>query len=448
MKLSNLLFNSLKESPKEAKIISHQLMLRSSMIRQHTSGIYTWLPLGFKVLKNIENIIRNNQDEIGCNEMLMSTIQSSELWKKSGRYADYGKEMLRITDRHDNDLLYGPTNEEVITDLFSDYVNSYKGLPKYLYHIQWKFRDEIRPRFGVMRGREFLMKDAYSFDLTEEAAFETYKKFFRSYLKTFLDLGLQPIPVKAATGDIGGDLSHEFQILANTGESELAYDSKLVDSNLYEKSYEEITAMYSASDEMIDKSKSDVIIGRGIEVGHIFHFGQKYSLPMRANITDKEGKNISVFMGSYGVGLSRLVGAVIEANHEQKGMIWPKEITPWDLNLINLKSGDDDCDRICTDLYSVMNNNALKILYDDTRERAGAKLARADLIGLPYQIMIGPKGIKDQLYDLKCRKSGDISRLSYNELLNFVHIEFYIVEMHLRNLLVMANCGLTFPYLI
>ena len=303
MRFSNLLFNSLKESPKEAKIISHQLMLRSSMIQQHTSGIYTWLPLGFKVLKNIENIIRSNQDEIGCNEMLMSTIQSSELWTKSGRYADYGKEMLRIKDRHDNELLYGPTNEEVITDLFSNYVNSYKGLPKYLYHIQWKFRDEIRPRFGVMRGREFLMKDAYSFDLDHNTAVETYKKFFMSYLKTFKELGLQPIPVKAATGAIGGDLSHEFQILAKTGESELAYDPELVSQNLLDKSYEEITSMYSASDEMIDKSNSNAVIGRGIEVGHIFNFGTKYSEPLECYVLNNEGKKIVPYMGSYGIGV-------------------------------------------------------------------------------------------------------------------------------------------------
>ena len=372
MKLSNLLFNSLKESPKEAKIISHQLMLRSSMIRQHTSGIYTWLPLGFKVLKNIENIIRNNQDEIGCNEMLMSTIQSSELWKKSGRYADYGKEMLRITDRHDNDLLYGPTNEEVITDLFSDYVNSYKGLPKYLYHIQWKFRDEIRPRFGVMRGREFLMKDAYSFDLTEEAAFETYKKFFRSYLKTFLDLGLQPIPVKAATGAIGGDLSHEFQILANTGESELAYDSKLVDSNLYEKSYEEITTMYSASDEMIDKSKSDVIIGRGIEVGHIFNFGTKYTKPLECFVLNQDGKRITPYMGSYGIGVSRLTAAIIEAFHDDKGIKWPINISPFKINIIMQPNSDYISD--VESIYNLLITKYDNVSLDDRELSIGRKI--------------------------------------------------------------------------
>jgi len=417
MKLSNLLFNSLKESPKEAKIISHQLMLRSSMIRQHTSGIYTWLPLGFKVLKNIENIIRNNQDEIGCNEMLMSTIQSSELWKKSGRYADYGKEMLRITDRHDNDLLYGPTNEEVITDLFSDYVNSYKGLPKYLYHIQWKFRDEIRPRFGVMRGREFLMKDAYSFDLTEEAAFETYKKFFRSYLKTFLDLGLQPIPVKAATGAIGGDLSHEFQILANTGESELAYDSKLVDSNLYEKSYEEITTMYSASDEMIDKSKSDVIIGRGIEVGHIFNFGTKYTKPLECFVLNQDGKRITPYMGSYGIGVSRLTAAIIEAFHDDKGIKWPINISPFKINIIMQPNSNYISD--VESIYNLLITKYDNVSLDDRDLSIGRKIKDSELIGIPWTLIIGNNFKEKGQIELISRSNSDKIFLSKQEIENF-----------------------------
>ncbi len=417
MKFSNLLFNSLKESPKEAKIISHQLMLRSSMIRQHTSGIYTWLPLGFKVLKNIENIIRNNQDEIGCNEMLMSTIQSSELWKKSGRYADYGKEMLRITDRHDNDLLYGPTNEEVITDLFSDYVNSYKGLPKYLYHIQWKFRDEIRPRFGVMRGREFLMKDAYSFDLTEEAAFETYKKFFRSYLKTFLDLGLQPIPVKAATGAIGGDLSHEFQILANTGESELAYDSKLVDSNLYEKSYEEITTMYSASDEMIDKSKSDVIIGRGIEVGHIFNFGTKYTKPLECFVLNQDGKRITPYMGSYGIGVSRLTAAIIEAFHDDKGIKWPINISPFKINIIIQPNSNYISD--VESIYNLLITKYDNVSLDDRDLSIGRKIKDSELIGIPWTLIIGNNFKEKGQIELISRSNSDKIFLSKQEIENF-----------------------------
>ncbi|MDB2636485.1 proline--tRNA ligase [Alphaproteobacteria bacterium] len=404
MRFSNLLFNSLKESPKEAKIISHQLMLRSSMIQQHTSGIYTWLPLGFKVLKNIENIIRSNQDEIGCNEMLMSTIQSSELWTKSGRYADYGKEMLRIKDRHDNELLYGPTNEEVITDLFSNYVNSYKGLPKYLYHIQWKFRDEIRPRFGVMRGREFLMKDAYSFDLDHNTAVETYKKFFMSYLKTFKELGLQPIPVKAATGAIGGDLSHEFQILAKTGESELAYDPELVSQNLLDKSYEEITSMYSASDEMIDKSNSNAVIGRGIEVGHIFNFGTKYSEPLECYVLNNEGKKIVPYMGSYGIGVSRLTAAIIEAFHDDKGIKWPFNISPFKINII---SSNDKFLNIAENLYDTLAQKYINISLDDRDLSLGRKIKDSELIGVPWTIIIGKSYDEKNEFEIINRSSGE-----------------------------------------
>jgi len=404
MRFSNLLFNSLKESPKEAKIISHQLMLRSSMIQQHTSGIYTWLPLGFKVLKNIENIIRSNQDEIGCNEMLMSTIQSSELWTKSGRYADYGKEMLRIKDRHDNELLYGPTNEEVITDLFSNYVNSYKGLPKYLYHIQWKFRDEIRPRFGVMRGREFLMKDAYSFDLDHNTAVETYKKFFMSYLKTFKELGLQPIPVKAATGAIGGDLSHEFQILAKTGESELAYDPELVSQNLLDKSYEEITSMYSASDEMIDKSNSNTVIGRGIEVGHIFNFGTKYSEPLECYVLNNEGKKIVPYMGSYGIGVSRLTAAIIEAFHDDKGIKWPFNISPFKINII---SSNDKFLNIAENLYDTLAQKYINISLDDRDLSLGRKIKDSELIGVPWTIIIGKSYDEKNEFEIINRSSGE-----------------------------------------
>ena len=404
MRFSNLLFNSLKESPKEAKIISHQLMLRSSMIQQHTSGIYTWLPLGFKVLKNIESIIRSNQDEIGCNEMLMSTIQSSELWIKSGRYADYGKEMLRIKDRHDNELLYGPTNEEVITDLFSNYVNSYKGLPKYLYHIQWKFRDEIRPRFGVMRGREFLMKDAYSFDLDHNTAVETYKKFFMSYLKTFKELGLQPIPVKAATGAIGGDLSHEFQILAKTGESELAYDPELVSQNLLDKSYEEITSMYSASDEMIDKSNSNAVIGRGIEVGHIFNFGTKYSEPLECYVLNNEGKKIVPYMGSYGIGVSRLTAAIIEAFHDDKGIKWPFNISPFKINII---SSNDKFLNIAENLYDTLAQKYINISLDDRDLSLGRKIKDSELIGVPWTIIIGKSYDEKNEFEIINRSSGE-----------------------------------------
>ena len=417
MKFSNLFFNSLKESPKEAKIVSHQLMLRSSMIRQHTSGIYTWLPLGFKVLKNIEKIVRVNQDKIGCNEMIMSTIQSSDLWKKSGRYSDYGKEMLRIKDRHDNDLLYGPTNEEVITDFFSDYVSSYKGLPKYLYHIQWKFRDEIRPRFGVMRGREFLMKDAYSFDLDHKSSFETYKVFFKCYLQTFIDLGLQPIPVKAATGAIGGDLSHEFQILAKTGESELAYDPELVSQNLLQKSYEEITALYSASDEIIDKNRSNVVIGRGIEVGHIFNFGTKYSLPLEAYVLNKEGKKVAPYMGSYGIGVSRLTAAIIEAFHDNQGIKWPFNVSPFKVNIITSPQGtNNDVAEKLLDKLTLKYDN---ISYDDRDLSMGRKIKDSELIGIPWSIIIGKKYDESNQLEITNRSNGEKLFLTESEVEGF-----------------------------
>ena len=416
MRFSNLLFNSLKESPKEAKIISHQLMLRSSMIQQHTSGIYTWLPLGFKVLKNIEEIVRSNQDQIGCNEMLMSTIQSSDLWTKSGRYADYGKEMLRIKDRHDNELLYGPTNEEVITDLFSNYVNSYKGLPKYVYHIQWKFRDEIRPRFGVMRGREFLMKDAYSFDLDHDKAVNTYQTFFMCYLKTFKELGLQPIPVKAATGAIGGDLSHEFQILAKTGESELAYDPELVSQDLLEKSFDEITSMYSASDEMINKSKSNVVIGRGIEVGHIFNFGTKYSEPLECYVLNNEGKKVTPYMGSYGIGVSRLTAAVIEAFHDDKGIKWPFNISPFKINII---SSNDKFIDIAGELYDTLSKKYTNISFDDRDLSLGRKIKDSELIGIPWSLIIGKNYDEKNEFEIINRSSGEKFFVNKQEVENF-----------------------------
>tara|TARA_Y100000996_G_scaffold415484_1_gene410508 strand:+ start:2098 stop:3372 length:1275 start_codon:yes stop_codon:yes gene_type:complete len=417
MRFSNLLFNSLKESPKEAKVISHQLMLRSSMIQQHTSGIYTWLPLGFKVLKNIENVVRYNQDKIGCNEMLMSTIQSSDLWIKSGRYSDYGKEMLRIKDRHENDLLYGPTNEEVITDLFGNYVNSYKGLPKYLYHIQWKFRDEIRPRFGVMRGREFLMKDAYSFDLDHLSAVKTYKNFFMCYLKTFKDLGLQPIPVKAATGAIGGDLSHEFQILAKTGESVLAYDSELVSHNLLDKSYEEITSMYSASDEMIDKNKSNVVTGRGIEVGHIFNFGDKYSKPLGCYVLNNEGKQVTPFMGSYGIGVSRLTAAIIEAFHDEKGIKWPFNISPFKLNLIT--SAQTNSMDVVENIYKKLSIKYNNVSFDDRDLSLGRKIKDSELIGIPWAIIIAKSFEENKKFEIINRSNGEKLFLSETEIENF-----------------------------
>ena len=417
MKLSKYFLPVLKDISSDAKIKSHQLMLRIGMIRQSSAGIYSWLPLGYKILKKIEKVVREEQDKSGAIEMLMPTIQSSDIWRESGRYESYGEEMLRIKDRQDRELLYGPTNEELITQLFRDNIKSYKSLPLMLYHIQWKFRDEIRPRFGVMRGREFLMKDAYSFDLTEEAAFETYKKFFRSYLKTFLDLGLQPIPVKAATGAIGGDLSHEFQILANTGESELAYDSKLVDSNLYEKSYEEITTMYSASDEMIDKSKSDVIIGRGIEVGHIFNFGTKYTKPLECFVLNQDGKRITPYMGSYGIGVSRLTAAIIEAFHDDKGIKWPINISPFKINIIMQPNPDYISD--VESIYNLLITKYDNVSLDDRDLSIGRKIKDSELIGIPWTLIIGNNFKEKGQIELISRSNSDKIFLSKQEIENF-----------------------------
>ena len=417
MKFSNFIINTLKESPKEAQIISHKLMLRTSMVKQHTAGIYIWLPLGLRVLRKIENIVRNNQDDIGCQELLMPTIQSSELWKKSGRYDDYGKEMLRMTDRHDSELLYGPTNEEVVTDFFNDYVNSYKNLPKYLYHIQWKFRDEIRPRFGVMRGREFLMKDAYSFDLSESAAFDTYKIFYKNYLKTFIDLGLKPIPVKADSGAIGGNLSHEFQILANTGESEIAYDSQLTANNLLDQSYEEINDLYSASDNLIDKSKIDIVIGRGIEVGHIFYFGTKYSTPLGARMINKDGKNEDLHMGSYGIGVSRLVGAIIEAHHDEKGIVWPFQIAPFKINIIASEELLQN-DKILN-VYTFLLNKYKDVILDDRSITFGKKIKDTELIGIPWTIIAGKNYSESGHLELLNRRTNENIKISLNDLEKF-----------------------------
>ena len=437
MLLSKFFMPVLKEVPKEAEIISHVLMLRTGMIQQSSSGIYSWLPLGKIVLEKIIDICRKEMIEAGANEILMPTLQSADIWKQSGRYEDYGKEMLRIKDRNDRDLLYGPTNEELVTEIFRTHVKSYKQLPLNLFHIQWKFRDELRPRFGVMRGREFLMKDAYSFDIDYASSIKSYNVMFISYMQLFKKMGLKAIPMKADTGPIGGDLSHEFIIIAETGESEVYVEDNLLNfqssleninyNNDLQKEVDKYTSFYAATEEKHDpndhKNNLNLVKTRGIEVGHIFHFGQKYSIPMNASVSDSEGKSISPYMGSYGVGLSRLVGAVIEANHDNNGIVWPKEVTPWSYNIINLKSGDHTCDKICSNLYKLMKENSLSVLYDDTLERAGAKLAKADLIGLPYQIIIGPKGVKDKLFDVKNRKSGDVSKLSYNELLNFLNIK-------------------------
>ena len=438
MLLSRFFLPVLKENPKDAEIISHIFMLRAGMIQQSSSGIYSWLPLGKIILDKIAKICRKEMIKAGANEILMPTLQSADIWKESGRYEDYGKEMLRIKDRNNRDLLYGPTNEELVTEIFRAHVNSYKQLPLNLFHIQWKFRDELRPRFGVMRGREFLMKDAYSFDIDYESALESYNIMFISYMKLFKKMGLKAIPMKADTGPIGGDLSHEFIIVAETGESEVYVQEELLNFENYilnvnysddlQKEVNKYTSFYAATEEKHDPrifngKDNKLIKTRGIEVGHIFYFGQKYSAPMKALISNSEGKKIAPFMGSYGVGISRLVGAIIEANHDEIGIVWPKEITPWNFNIINLKSGDIDCDNTCQNLYNLMEKNNLSVLYDDSEERAGVKLARADLLGMPYQIIIGPKSLKEGLYDVKCRKSGEIRKLSYDELLNFFNIQ-------------------------
>jgi prolyl-tRNA synthetase len=417
MKFSNFIINTLKESPKEAQIISHKLMLRTSMVKQHTAGIYIWLPLGLRVLRKIEEIIRKNQNDINCQELLMPTIQSADLWKKSGRYDDYGKEMLRIRDRHEVELLYGPTNEEIITDFFNDYVNSYKNLPKYLYHIQWKFRDEIRPRFGVMRGREFLMKDAYSFDLSESTAFATYKIFFMNYLKTFIELGLKPIPVKADPGAIGGNLSHEFQILASTGESEIAYDSNLTSKKLLDQTYEEINELYSASDDLIDKSKKDIVVGRGIEVGHIFYFGTKYSKPLGAKVVNRDGKNEDLYMGSYGIGVSRLVGAIIEAHHDEKGIVWPFQVAPFKINII--VSDELLENNVIIDIYDFLADKYKDVILDDRLITFGKKIKDSELIGIPWTIIAGKNYIETGLLELMNRMTSEYLKISLEDLEKF-----------------------------
>ena len=422
MRLSQFFLPTLKENPSEAQIVSHRLMLRAGMIRQQAAGIYSWLPLGFRVLKKIEQIVREEQDRFGCQEILMPTIQPADLWRESGRYDDYGKEMLRIRDRSDRDMLYGPTNEEMVTDIFRSAVKSYKQLPQLLYHIQWKFRDEVRPRFGVMRGREFLMKDAYSFDLDYESARKSYNKFFVCYLSTFARLGLKAVPVKADTGPIGGDLSHEFQILADTGESQLYVDPRVLELDTEARQLgpeddlaafvERVTGFYAAADEMHDPAKcpipeAELQTRRGIEVGHIFYFGTKYSEPMGAMVAGPDGTPRPVEGGSYGIGVSRLAGAIIEASHDEAGIIWPDEVAPFDVGLINLKPGDAACDAAAQDLYQRFQAAGLDPLYDDRDERAGAKFAEMDLIGLPWQVVIGPRGAAAGVAEIKRRATGE-----------------------------------------
>ena len=436
MKLSNYFLPVLKESPSEAEIASHKLMLRSGMISQSSSGIYSWLPLGLKVLKKIENIVRDEQNKAGVNEILMPTIQPADLWKESGRYEDYGKEMLRINDRQEREMLYGPTNEEQITDIFRRNIKSYKELPMLLYHIQWKFRDELRPRFGVMRGREFLMKDAYSFDIDAKTSEDTYNRFFICYLKTFARLGLKAIPMAADTGPIGGDLSHEFIIISNTGESDIYFDSNLLNegNKISDINYnddlksivENFKNYYSASDDKHDKSKFDEIVlkekqmnSKGIEVGHIFHFGTKYSNSMKANVLDSDGKEKTVHMGSYGIGISRLVGAIIESSHDEKGIIWPDAVSPFKIGVINLKPKDYNISSIANKFYDQINEKS-EVLLDDKDDNAGVKFSRMDLIGLPHQIIIGNKAVSDSQIEYKNRKSGDTKLIRLDEISNLL----------------------------
>ena len=432
MRLSRCLIPTLKETPAEAQIASHRLMLRAGLVRQTGAGIYAWLPAGLRVLNNIARIVREEQDAIGAQELLMPTIQPAELWRESGRYDGYGKEMLRIRDRHDRELLYGPTNEEMITDIFRQSVRSYRELPQSVYHIQWKFRDEVRPRFGVMRGREFLMKDAYSFDLDHAGAVRSYRQMMLAYMRTFQRMGLKAIPMQAETGPIGGDLSHEFIILAPTGESQVFYDAafEAIDysgGNFDHASDSDLarftalmTSHYAATDEKHDATafqrvpEADRREGRGIEVGHIFYFGTKYSAAMGFAVAGPDGAPLHPEMGSYGIGVSRLVGGIIEASHDAQGIIWPDSVAPFRAVILNLKPGDAVCDRACDELYERLGTG---VLYDDRAERAGVKFADADLMGHPWQIIVGPRGAAAGRVELKRRASGERADLTLDEAL-------------------------------
>jgi len=432
---SRFFLPTLKETPAEAQIVSHRIMLRAGMVRQASAGIYSWLPLGHRVLKKIEQIVREEQNRSGAQELLMPTIQSADIWRQSGRYDDYGKEMLRISDRHEREMLYGPTNEELITQIFAGDVRSYRDLPKNLYHIQWKFRDEVRPRFGVMRGREFYMKDAYSFDLDAEAGRVAYHKMFVSYLRTFARMGLQVIPMQADTGPIGGDMSHEFLIMAETGESEVFCHKAYLDMEVPAEGvdYEDHAALadivarwtseYAVTDEMHDAASCPVpadalIEARGIEVGHIFFFGTKYSEKMGARVAGPDGEEITVEMGSYGIGVSRLVGAIIEACHDENGAIWPESVAPFQTGLINLRQGDEACDGACEDIFGKLRDAGREVMYDDRDERAGVKFADMDLIGLPWQLVVGPRGLKNGVVELKQRGAGDREEVSVESALS------------------------------
>ncbi len=422
MRLSKYFLPTLKENPIDATVVSHQLMVRSGMIRQTASGIYSWLPLGLKVLRKVEKIIKEEMDKAGALEVLMPTIQPAELWIESGRYEAYGKEMLRIKDRHDRDILYGPTHEEVVTDLFRKNITSYKDLPKNLYQIHWKFRDEIRPRFGLMRGREFLMKDSYSFDLTEEDARKTYNLMYETYFKIFRKMGLKPIALRADTGAIGGDLSHEFHILADVGESAIFYDKKFDElSEEQEIDIAQTQQIYAMADDLHIPEKCPIpadqlVSRRGIEVGQVFNFGLKYSKAMEASVMGAGGEKIYPNMGSYGIGVSRVVAAAIEANHDENGIIWPAQIAPFDVILINIRVGDEACDKACEELYSRLQNKGVEVLYDDTKNSLGQKFSVADLIGVPTQIIVGPKSLALGKVEIKNRKTGAKSEISLEKI--------------------------------
>ncbi len=436
MRLTKYFLPVVKEVPAEAKIMSHRLMLRAGMIKQASAGIYSWLPLGFRVLKKIESIVEEEQEKAGHIPMLMPTLQPAELWKESGRYEDYGQEMLRIKDRQDRDLLYGPTNEEQITDIFRSHVSSYKELPKTLFHIQWKFRDELRPRFGVMRGREFYMKDGYSFDIDKASAIHSYNRHLISYLKTYERLGLKAIPMRADTGPIGGDYSHEFLVLAETGESNVFYDCSVTDLSLglgeidYEnlesiqKLVDQFTKHYARTEETHDEKEFEKLDnhlkkkGKAIEVGQIFYFGTKYSEAMNAKVNLPDGSKVSVEMGSHGIGVSRLVGAIIEANHDEKGIIWPLNVAPFKIGIVNLNQSSKETNDLCNKLYETISDLGVEVLYDDRDERAGVKFNTMDLIGIPWRITVGPRGAKIGKVELTSRRTGESTECNLEEVLS------------------------------
>ncbi len=433
MRLSRYFLPVLKETPAEAQIVSHRLMLRAGMIKQSSAGIYSWLPMGFKVLRKLENIVHEEQMRAGHIPMLMPTLQSADLWRESGRYDGYGEEMLRMQDRHGRDMLFSPTAEEMFTDVFRANVSSYKDLPMTLYQIQWKFRDEIRPRFGVMRGREFLMKDGYNFDLTKEDALHAYNRHLVSYLRTYERMGLQAIPMRADSGPIGGDYTHEFLVLADTGESEVFYDSQITDLKFGDREIdfddkaqcqgvlEEFTSRYARTDETHDAAQFEQVpedrrrVARGIEVGQIFYFGTQYSEALGATVQDSDGNKVPVHMGSHGIGVSRLLGAIIEASHDENGIIWPEGVTPFHCGIVNLKQGDEAADAACEALYAELTQAGLEPLYDDRKERAGGKFATMDLIGLPWRITVGPRGLKNGVVELTSRRSGESEELPPKE---------------------------------